>query len=345
MVLKFCSIARNFFMAATSSAHYQTGLALILGYVALAASGCAVASWKSALRLEHPLTGQIWSVASGGFIDRRSLIGRLARADFVLLGEKHDNPDHHLLQAEVLRGLIAVGRRPAVGFEMFGLDDATAIADHLALAPDDAAGLGRAVGWEKRGWPEWTMYQPIAEAALEARLSIVATNLPSSAARRMRSGGLAALEPRAIHELGLHRPLSQELHARMSADLRESHCGYVSGEGVEMMIGVQRARDAQMAQSLIAAGGSGGAILVAGAGHVRNDYGIPVYLAAMAAGKRVVSIAFVEVDPRKTGPHDYAPPYSHGRLPFDYVWFTPRVDDEDPCEKFKAQLERLKKAP
>ena len=30
---------------------------------------------------------------------------RLARAEFVLLGEKHDNPDHHRLQAEVLRGL------------------------------------------------------------------------------------------------------------------------------------------------------------------------------------------------------------------------------------------------
>ncbi|MGZ9157183.1 MAG: ChaN family lipoprotein [Candidatus Binatia bacterium] len=34
---------------------------------------------------------------------------RLARAEFVLLGEKHDNPDHHWLQAEVLRGLIAAG--------------------------------------------------------------------------------------------------------------------------------------------------------------------------------------------------------------------------------------------
>jgi uncharacterized iron-regulated protein len=113
----------------------------------------------------------------------------LARAHFLLLGERHDNPDHHRLQAEVLRSLIALGRRPAVGFEMFGLDDAAAIAKHLAAAPKDAAGLGGAVNWNQRGWPDWAMYQPIAEAALEAKLRIVATNLPLATARKMRSDG------------------------------------------------------------------------------------------------------------------------------------------------------------
>ncbi len=32
-----------------------------------------------------------------------------------------------------------------------------------------------------------------------------------------------------------------------------------------------------------------------------------------------------------------------GPFPFDYVWFTPRVDDLDPCEKFEKQLEGLRK--
>jgi uncharacterized iron-regulated protein len=129
----------------------------------------------------------------------------------------------------------------------------------------------------------------------------------------------------------------------MAADIRTAHCGYASEESVKAMVDVQRARDAQMAQSLIAAGDPAGAILVAGAGHVRNDYGIPVYLSAKAPRKRVISIAFIEVVNQKPEPQNYALAYSHGRLPFDYVWFTPRVDDEDPCEKFKAQFEHLKK--
>jgi uncharacterized iron-regulated protein len=322
---------------------YLTAFVLIVGYVALAVSGCSVTSWKSTFGRNHPLTGRIWDVSRARFIDRQSLVNRLARADFLLLGERHDNPDHHLLQAEVLRSLIALGRRPAVGFEMFSLDDASAVANHLAFAPNDAAGLGGAVNWNKSGWPDWAMYQPIAEAALQAKLRIVATNLPLATARKMSSDGLAPLELSVRRELGLDRPLSDAMYAPMAADIRNSHCGYASEEIVKAMVGVQRARDAQMAQSLIAAGDPDGAILVAGAGHVRNDYGIPVYLTAKAPGKQVISIAFLEVDNQKPEPHNYALPYPNGLSPFDYVWFTARVDDENPCEKFKSQFEHLKK--
>ena len=322
---------------------YLTAIAVVLGYVAFAISGCSVTSWKSSFGRNHALTGRIWDVSSSRFIDRQSLVTRLARADFVLLGERHDNRDHHQLQAEILRSLIALGRRPAVGFEMFGLDDATTIADHLAAAPNDAAGLGRAVNWNKRGWPDWAMYQPIAEAALEAKLRIVATNVPLASARKMSSGGLAALEPSVRRELGLDRSLSDAMFATMAADIRKAHCGHGSDGSVKAMVDVQRARDAQMAQSLIAASGTDAAVLVAGAGHVRNDYGIPVYLTQKAPGKQVISIAFLEVVDQKAEPQNYALAEPNGRLPFDYIWFTPRVDDEDPCEKFKAQFEHLKK--
>ena len=307
-------------------------------------SACAATSWQSTYGRNHPLVGKIWDVAAGKFIDRQSLLIRLARADFVLLGEKHDNPDHHSLQAQVLRGLIAAGRRPAVGFEMFSLDDAGAIAKHLARAPSDAAGLGPAVNWQKSGWPDWAMYQPIAEAALAAKLTIVATNLPLATARQMSRDGLA-LEPSVRRALGLDRPLSDAVLATMAADIRNSHCGYGSAESVQTMVQVQRARDAQMAQSLSAAASADGAVLVAGAGHVRNDYGIPVYLTARAPGRRVVTIAFVEVDELEPEPDKYLLAGAAGRAPFDYLWFTPRLDDEDACEKFKAQFEKFKKAP
>ncbi|MGE5217544.1 MAG: ChaN family lipoprotein [Chloroflexota bacterium] len=325
-------------------AHTASLLALIVVSVTCAVAGCSATSWKSPLGRNHPLTGEIWNVSAARFIDRQSLVERLARTDIILLGERHDNPDHHMLQAEVLRSLVAVGRRPTVGFEMLGLDDARAIADHLAAAPNDAAGLGTAVHWNQRGWPDWAMYQPIAEAALQAKLRIVPTNLPLATARKMTREGLAALGPGMTHELGLDRPPPEPVFERMAADIRDAHCGYASEQSVKAMVDVQRAWDAQMAESLIAAGDPDGAILVAGAGHVRNDYGIPVYLKEKAPQKRVISIAFVEVDQQKTEPQSYALTNADGRLPFDYVWFTPRVDDVDPCKKFKAQFDRMKKA-
>jgi uncharacterized iron-regulated protein len=315
--------------------------ALVASWIAIAA--CAGARWNSPIGRDHPLTGRIWDVAAGEFIHRPTLINRLAAADFVLLGEQHDNSDHHLLQAGILRGLVAAGRRPAVAFEMLNIDDAPTIARHLRAAPNDAAGLGAAVNWNRRGWPDWTLYQPIAEAALGAKLPIVATNLPGSLVTKISSDGLEALDPQFRRELGLDHPLPEPMLARLTADIRQSHCGYVSYDRLSPMVAVQRARDARMAHSLISSDQSAGAVLIAGAGHVRKDYGIPIYLAAGAPEKGVASVAFMEVADGRTMPRDYAPAGAHGALPYDYVWFTPRSGDQDPCEKFKAQLERLKK--
>jgi uncharacterized iron-regulated protein len=290
---------------------------------------------------EHPLTGRIWEVAASRFIEPTALVERLTRHHFILLGEKHDNPDHHQLQAWLLRTLIAAGRRPAVGFEMVTTDDAPAIARHLAAAPTDAAGLGEAVNWNQRGWPDWAMYQPIAAAALQAGLPIVTTNLPQEMARALGRRGVASLEPTVAARLGLDRPLAPEVQMEMAEEIREAHCGHAPAERVEAMIAIQRARDAQMAESLAAAGREDGALLIAGGGHVRKDRGIPVYLAARAPGATVASLAFLEVSEGEDRPEAYAARFRRRALPLDYAWFTPRLDDLDPCEKFGEQLKRL----
>jgi hypothetical protein len=84
-------------------------------------------------------------------------------------------------------------------------------------------------------------------------------------------------------------------------------------------------------------------VLVAGAGHARRDRGVPVHIARQAPGAPVASLAFVEVDPAAVKPGDYAARFVSDALPFDYVWFTPRVDDGDPCDKYKQSLDTIGK--
>ncbi|MEE9570045.1 MAG: ChaN family lipoprotein [Candidatus Binatia bacterium] len=316
---------------------------LLFSGALLIGSGCGGAAWKTTIGRDHPLTERIWDVSAASFVDSRTLVSSLASSRFVLLGEKHDNPDHHVLQARLLRALIDVGRRPAVGFEMINIDDAPAITKHFAAAPNDAAGLGEAVHWNKRGWPDWAMYQPIAEAAIEAGLPIVATNLRSTTIQTLRRKGVAGLDRAVVAQLDLDRPLTPETFAIMADEIRGSHCGYAPEAVVKSMVTVQRARDARMTESIIAVGRRDGAVLVTGAGHARNDHGIPAYFASKAVGETVVSLAFVEVRDGVTEPPAYARRFGHDTLPFDYVWFTPRLDDQDPCEKFRSELERLKK--
>ncbi len=316
----------------------------LLAALLLLAAGCASAAGPvpgGAGGRDHPLAGRIWDVAGRRFIDRPALLDRLARARFVVLGEKHDNPEHHRLQALVVRELAAAARRPVVGFEMLTLDQAPALAQHLARAPGDAAGLGDAVEWGKTGWPDWKLYQPIAEAALAEGLPIIATNLPRRTLEAMRGQGLEALEPVLVRRVGLDRPLDPETRDAMAADIRESHCGYAPEAALDRMIAVQRARDAHMADRLAAAADGRGGVLIAGAGHARKDWAVPAFLARLAPGADVASVAFLEVEEDRREPEAYAARFG-GRLPYDYVWFTARLDDEDPCEKFRKSLQRLR---
>jgi uncharacterized iron-regulated protein len=86
---------------------------------------------------------------------------------------------------------------------------------------------------------------------------------------------------------------------------------------LEPMALAQRARDATMAERMRALPPP--VVLIAGDGHARTDRAVPAHLPAALA------IAFVEVDPGVRDPK---------AAPYDYVWYTPRATDEDPCAAF-----------
>jgi uncharacterized iron-regulated protein len=90
-----------------------------------------------------------------------------------------------------------------------------------------------------------------------------------------------------------------------------------------------------MAERLVA-GQRDGAVLIAGAGHVRTDRGVPAYLATRVPDASVASVAFVEVASGAVAPADYAGRFGAARLPFDFVWFTARADDADPCARLRG---------
>ena len=108
------------------------------------------------------------------------------------------------------------------------------------------------------------------------------------------------------------------------------------------MILVPRARDAQMAASLVTAGHADGAVLIAGTGHVRRDDGVPVSLTQQVPGATMISLAFLDVRPGLDEPTTYATRLRRLTFPCDDIWFTPRVDDEDPCAQPQEQLSTLR---
>jgi uncharacterized iron-regulated protein len=307
--------------------------AVVVLLVACAAHApVALAPWQAPLEREHPLTGRIWDVRAARFVSADTVVARLAGARYVLLGEKHDNPDHHAVQAAIVRALLAGGRRPAIAFEMLTADQAPALARHLATAPRDAAGLADAVNWRRSGWPDFAYYQPIVQAALDAGVPIVAANLAPATVRSVARGEPGAVPSDLSARYALDQPLAPPAQARLTAEIRDAHCGHLPAARVESMVLAQRTRDAALSESLVRAD-TDGAVLIAGVGHTRADHGVPLYLAARDPKATVVVVAPLEVRDTLTRPEDYATLFA-GALPFDFVWFTPRMDYSDPCAQF-----------
>ncbi len=294
-------------------------------------------TWISALHRDHPLVGRIFDVKAARFVDEPTLVAALAAAPFVLLGETHDNPDHHVLQARLVRAVTAAGRRPALVFEMLKDDQQAKVDASTARAPRDPDALARAVDWKHGGWPDFGMYRPVFAAGLEAGLPIVAASLPRSAVRGVVERGADALDPALRARLARDEPLAPAVVESLRDEMRESHCGELPESMLDPLVLAQRARDAALSARMVASGEARGAILVAGKGHVRSDRGVPAYLAKDAPGKIAVAVAFLEADPEWREPADYAKDWGEGALPFDYAVFTPAAEREDPCEKLRER--------
>jgi uncharacterized iron-regulated protein len=312
----------------------------------LLACGCASSSanrapesraeaWRSPLHHDHPLVGRIWDVRRGAWVDEPALLAELSRARFVLLGERHDNPDHHRLQAEMVRALTGSGRRPVLAFEMLDAEQQPTIDAALARAPHDPDALAQAVAWEKSGWPDWSLYRPIFAVGTERGLPIIGANFPSARVKELVLRGPEALPLETRARLGLDMPLPEDIARAMRTEMHESHCGHLPESMLDPMVLAQRARDAQMADRLLATASQDGALLITGTGHARTDRGVPAQLARRAPDLPVLSLAFLEVSPESREPPGYAPPDSAGKLPYDYVWFTPAAEREDPCAMFQ----------
>jgi uncharacterized iron-regulated protein len=292
------------------------------------------APWVSEHARDHPLVGRIWQPAARGYVAPEAVVTALAAARYGLLGEQHDNADHHRIQAWLVGRMIARGRAPAVAFEMFTSDQEAALAAYLAAHPKDAAGIGPALDWAETGWPDWTIYQPIAQAALDGGAPILAAKPPRQAPSAERA---AALD--------LDRPLPPDLAAVMGEEIIESHCGQLPESMIEPMVSVMTAWDAHMADILLRAAvreGRDGAVLIAGKGHARNDHGAPFHLRRFEPDARIMSLGLVEVVQEARDPSAYAARFGVDALPFDFVWFTPVADPQDPCAKYADQLRRAR---
>ena len=311
----------------------------------LAHQPIAQRTWVSKLDRDHPLVGKIWD-GEGRFVDEATLSEALVQADLRLLGEVHDNPDHHLLQARLIRTIVEAQHRPALAFEMLTADLQPGVDEARAMTPREPENF--AAVWKQGGWPDFDLYRPVLAAGIEAGLPIVAANLPRPQGRALVTKGIDAADPALRKRLEEGPPLPPDSIAELRAEMMAAHCGELPESMMDPLILAQRARDATMSARLAEASRDRGGILITGSGHARAR-DVPAWLAVDAPGRKVVSVALVEVEPGLKAPADYVDVFGKGPFPYDYAVFTPRTERADPCaklrERSKAHKEQAPAAP
>lgn len=262
-------------------------------------------------------------------------------ADFVLLGELHDNVGQHRLRLRWLEEL-ADARRYALALEQFDADRQEALDQARAVdareargssAPDLASRARRvagAAGFDFAGW-NWELYRPVIELALRRELPLIAANLSSADTAKVAQGRATSAPP--------PPGWGADETEQMQAAIRDGHCGLLPERAVEAMAVAQRTRDARIARALADAHERTGlpVVLLAGNGHLRRDIGVPIHLAALRPGDRIVAIALVESQDATDRKDASAEP---GRRPFDFAVRTAAQPREDPCAGLRDRLGR-----
>ena len=275
----------------------------------------------------HPLLNRIWDTRAQQQATTADLERHLRAAQYVLLGEVHDNSAHHRMRRDLIDALIRAGRRPAIAMEQFDREQQPAMDRAIAGAPRDAERLRAESGFNERGW-NWPDYAPIVSLALDAGLPLLAANLSRDEAFRIATSNTATVlgEP-AVIALGLDKPLPPAAQRKLEQIIDEGHCGKAPVKILPGMVAAQRARDAVMAQ-VVAKHANTGAVLLAGNGHVRRDFGVPQYLQGNTPTQAIVTVGFIEVEQQRTRPADY---FDSADPEYDYIVFTERMAREDPC--------------
>lgn len=287
---------------------------------ALLLTGCGGHSTTTAApaALLLPDSTVVLDATTGAPISTTELLRRIGAADFVLLGELHDNAIHHQVRGALLTA--SASRRPAVVFEQF--------ARSSGPIPPPAAGQDKeawldAHGFDRKNWA-WPLHAPVVDAAIAVGRSLWGSGLSREMLRSVVRDG-SGTAPVELVQLIQQSPLDSTSQAAIDAELMDGHCGKLPASMMPGMRAAQEVRDAAMANAMLSGGKTGPAWLIAGNGHVRMDMGVPRLLRRAAPGKSILAVGLME-----RGTEEAISSPGTGRL-YQVIIVTPPAEREDPC--------------
>jgi uncharacterized iron-regulated protein len=217
-----------------------------------------------------------------------ALIAEMSRREVVLLGEHHDQADHHRWQLHTLAALHAQRPRMVIGFEAFPRRAQPVLDKWVAGSLTPAQFLAE-VKWDEVWNVPAELYLPLFEFARLHRVPMVALNVERKLTETVAARGWDALSE--AEREGLSRPAPAP--KAYLDQLERVHKQHKSDGTLTNFVQAQQTWDRAFAQALAPHASAALVVGIIGSGHLRDGHGVPLQLRDLGV-KRVGTLLPLE---------------------------------------------------
>ena len=229
----------------------------------------------------HFSQGRIIDLKTGEAIGFPDLIDQLKTVDVVFIGEVHNNPEHHLIQVQLLQALMAsFTPPPAVAMEFF---DTTRqpVLDRFMNGDLDETAFLKQVDWKKSWRFPYHLYRPILWTSRDKGTVLLGINAPNSVVKKVARSGLLSLTAEERRQVARDMDLTNTAHREFLDGIFKQHQtdkNLKHGmQNFDHFYQAQCVWDETMAETIAdhmkAHGGK--MVVFTGNGHIVNKFGIP----------------------------------------------------------------------
>jgi len=241
----------------------------VCALVALAFGGCSIT--------------HAYRVADAQRVDLSQMVSELGDVPLVLVGEQHDDMDHHELQLRLIELMQQQGRPLAIGLEMFEIQHQGALDAWVAgRLPEGAFIPVYQANWRNLSWG---FYRAIFVYARDQRIPLVALNAPRDTVQKVARHGLTTLSESDLKAMppGVGAPLDNRYLSSVTDNM-----GAIPGHNVQANRYIPQAQAlrnrvmAQTARHYLAAHPQTRLVVLTGGLHAWRQGGIPAELQGLA---------------------------------------------------------------
>ena len=239
-----------------------------------------------AVQPAHHVPAGTW-ICPGSNASRDDAIVALAKRGVVLLGESHDQAEHHRWQLLTISALFSHRPDMVLGFEMFPRR-VQPVLDRWCKSELNEADFLREIDWPQIWGFAEELYLPLFHFARAHGLPMLALNIDRAANRRVATQGIASLPITEREGIGDPAPASSFYRDRLLEWFKKHPAAgqdaRATSERFERFVCAQQFWDRAMAEAIADAQRGARRPLVVGimgSGHIEYGDGVPYQLAAL----------------------------------------------------------------